>query len=119
MKDEYKKKIWALRLKGKGYKSIASALELKLDTVMKYCKYHGLGGPAEYVKHNYQIWCVKNHRCPVCGGKLIQHKRGRKKKFCSGKCRSKYCRNKEDYEVVSVEVPDESILSGNFAVTKE
>ena len=46
MTDFQAKQIRELRLRGAGYKSIASAVGLSRDTVRNYCKSHGLDGYA-------------------------------------------------------------------------
>ena len=63
-----------------------------------YCKTHGLGGEGWLVRKNYPVWCEQNDCCPVCGRKVTQPKRGRRKKFCSGKCRTAWCRAKRAEE---------------------
>ena len=106
MDKEHKKKIRQYRLSGMGFKSIANTLDLKVDAVRQYCKNNGLDGPAEYVKYNNLVWGGLNQRCPVCGKKLKQPKIGRKKTFCSGKCRTKHCREKVKYNIVFPEVSE-------------
>ncbi len=94
MTDEQKNAIRAMRLKGYGYKVIGKALEIAENRVQLYCKSHGLAGSAELIRLNYPIWCQKNSRCMNCGKKITQPKTGRRKKFCSGRCRTRYCREK-------------------------
>lgn len=96
MTDEQKNSIRAMRLKGYGYKAIGKALDLNENRVQLYCKSHGLAGSAELIKLNYPIWCQQNNRCVICGIKITQPKTGRRKKFCSGRCRTRYFR--ENYE---------------------
>ncbi len=96
MTDEQKNAIRAMRLKGYGYKAIGKALDLNENRVQLYCKSHGLAGSAELIKLNYPIWCEQNGRCPICGAKVMQPRTGRKKRFCSGRCRTKYCREKKE-----------------------
>ena len=50
MTDFQAKQIRELRLRGAGYKSIASAVGLSRDTVRNYCKSHGLDGYAIIVR---------------------------------------------------------------------
>ena len=47
MTTEQKHEIYNLRLKGLGYKAIAKALDLSLDSVKGYCKRNHLNGTAE------------------------------------------------------------------------
>lgn len=97
MTDEQKNAIRTMRLKGYGYKAIGKALDLNENRVQLYCKSHGLAGSAELIKLNYPIWCQQNSRCMTCGIKITQPKTGRRKKFCSGRCRTRYFR--ENYEM--------------------
>ncbi len=94
MKQEQGELIRSLRLESWGYKRIAKELRLNRNQVQLYCQTHGLGGQGEFVKLNLPIWYENNGRCIVCGEKLKKKRRGRKRKFCSGKCRTKYYRMK-------------------------
>ena len=96
MTEVQKELIRSMRLQGIGYRAIASSLHLKLNKVELFCKTHGLGGDGWLVRMNYPVWCENNDRCPVCGKKLKQSRRGRKKKFCSGRCRTAWCRMKRN-----------------------
>ena len=95
MTDVQKELIRAMRLQGIGYKAIARDLHLRRNQVQLYCKTHGLGGDGNLVRLNYVIWCEKTGHCLYCGTELKQPDRGRKKKFCSGKCRTAWCRAKQ------------------------
>ena len=95
MTEVQKELIRAMRLQGIGYRAIARSLRLRLNKVELYCKTHGLAGDGWLVRLNYPVWCENNDRCLVCGKKLEQRGRGRKKKFCSGKCRTAWCRMKQ------------------------
>ena len=48
--------IEALRLQGKGYKAIASAVGLSRDIVRNYCKANGMEGFGEAAAMNMQNW---------------------------------------------------------------
>lgn len=98
VKQEQKELIRSLRLQGWGYKRIAKALRLNRNQVQLYCKTHGLAGAGEFVKLNLPIWYEQNDRCIICGEKLDRKQRGRTKRFCSGKCRTKYYRAKKQEE---------------------
>jgi hypothetical protein len=98
VKQEQKELIRALRLQGWGYKRIAKELRLNRNQVQLYCKTHGLAGAGEFVKLNLPIWYEQNDRCIICGEKLDRKQRGRTKRFCSGKCRTKYYRAKKQEE---------------------
>lgn len=96
MTDKQREEIRKMRLNGFGYKMIAKLLDLGENNVYTYCKTHGLAGSAELTKLNYPIWCEQNGRCPICGAKITQPKTGRRKKLCSGRCRTRYCREKKE-----------------------
>ena len=96
MKQEQKELIRSLRLQGWGYKRIAKELRLNRNQVQLYCKTHGLGGTGEFVKLNMPIWYEQNGRCIICGEKLDRKDRGRKKRFCAGKCRTKHYRMRKE-----------------------
>ena len=98
MTDKQREEIRQMRLNGLGYKIIAKMIGSKEKNVYAYCKAHGLAGSAEIVKLNYPIWCRQNSRCPVCGTKVTQPEIGRRKRFCSGRCRTRYYRMKKDME---------------------
>lgn len=98
MKEEQKEIIRSLRLQGWGYKRIAKELKLNRNQVQLYCQTHGLGGQGELVKLNLPIWYENNGRCIVCGEKLSRKQRGRKRRFCSGRCRTKYYRMRKQEE---------------------
>lgn len=52
MTEEQAGQIRDLRLEGKGYKAIASALGLSRDIVRNYCKANGLDGYGEFAAVN-------------------------------------------------------------------
>ncbi len=98
MTDAQKEQVRAMRMQGIGYRLIAKSLGLKINQVQLFCKSHGLAGNGELVKLNYPIWCKENNRCILCGRKLKQPGRGRRKQFCDGRCRTRYCRLKNNTE---------------------
>ena len=91
MTETQKAKIFSMRMQGIGYHVIGSTLNLDENQVQQYCKAHGLAGDAGLVSLNHAVWCEQNNRCVFCGIKLEQPRTGRKKRFCSGNCRTKYC----------------------------
>lgn len=54
MTDIQAEQIETLRLQGKGYKAIASAIGLSRDIVRNYCKANGMEGVGEVVAMNMQ-----------------------------------------------------------------
>ena len=95
MEDAQKDMIRRMRFKGQGYGTIAKQLGVEPQRVEHYCHKHGLAGDAGLLHLNYPVWCEQNGRCLICCRKLKQPKRGRRKKFCSGRCRTQYCREKK------------------------
>ena len=54
MTKEQAAQIKELRLQGKGYKTVASAVGLSRDIVRNYCKANGMNGYGEAAKLNLQ-----------------------------------------------------------------
>ena len=54
MTKEQAERIKELRMRGKGYKAVASAVGLSRDIVRNYCKENGMEGYGEAVKLNLQ-----------------------------------------------------------------
>jgi hypothetical protein len=90
MDKKIQEKITNLRLKGLGYKAIAAKLELSRDTVRHYCRKNNLTGYAEAVKLNHEEMLENGTICPNCSKVLKQPAKGKKKRFCSDKCRSEW-----------------------------
>jgi endogenous inhibitor of DNA gyrase (YacG/DUF329 family) len=84
------KQLKELRMKGVGYRSIASVLGLSRDTVRNYCKQKGLDGYASAFSKNIIEQMQQGIACNYCGNKIEQPAIGRKKKFCSDKCRREW-----------------------------
>lgn len=83
MTDAQAKQIQDFRVKGIGYKAIASVLGLSRDMVRIYCKSNGLGGYGAEAVGNTQ----QGNACPYCSQTIRQPATGRKRKFCSDNCR--------------------------------
>lgn len=79
------RQIEFLRKSGIGYRQIASELSLSRDAVRYYCKAHELAGNATETHGN-----VKGVLCLQCGKMLNQPQTGRRRLFCSDKCRFKW-----------------------------
>lgn len=79
MTIDEKEKVTMMRNQGLSYAIIASILNVSVNTVKSYCKYHNL---KKYDK------CEDNKTyCLNCGEPLIQLKGKKIKKFCSDSCR--------------------------------
>ena len=87
MDKKIQDKIAQLRLKGLGYKAIAAKLGLSRDTVRHYCRKNNLAGYADAVKLNHGEMLDNGIICPNCSAVLKQPEHGKKKRFCSDKCR--------------------------------
>ena len=88
--------IREMRLKGEGYRSIATATGLSRDSVRNYCKTHGINGFGEAAKLNLQEQIKQGNACLLCGIVIKQPVRGRKKKFCSDACRREWWKKHPD-----------------------
>lgn len=93
MTENQKNKIFKMRLEGSGYREIASALFLSLNTVKSYCRRNGLGGYGKVVKLNHEVDVELGKVCKRCGKRLVHTKGKRKKIFCSDYCRKMYWRS--------------------------
>jgi len=93
MTDYQMKQIREFRLKGVGYKAIASVTGLSRDIVRNYCKSNNLDGHSEVVPINLQEKMKQGTACMNCGEDMIQPTTGRRKKYCSSECRRTYWKN--------------------------
>ena len=90
MTDLQEKQLHEYRIKGFGYKAIASVLGLSRDVVRNYCKSHSLEGFASEVAVNIEEQIQQGTACLCCGKAIQQPAMGRKRKFCSDKCRRQW-----------------------------
>ena len=60
MTKEQAERIKELRMQGKGYKAVASAVGLSRDIVRNYCKANGMEGYGEATKLNMQREMAEN-----------------------------------------------------------
>lgn len=88
MTNSEKEKILKLRISGLGYKSIATKLGLSRDCVRQFCKTNNIAGYANAMKVNRDEQESSGAVCLNCTAELEQPTCGRKKKFCSDKCRN-------------------------------
>lgn len=88
--------IREMRLKGVGYRTIASTIGLSRDSVRNYCKSNGINGFADAAKLNLKEQINQGNACMLCGKVLEQPGRGRQKKFCSDSCRRQWWKNHSD-----------------------
>ena len=109
--DDEKKKIRELRLKGIGYKGIATSLGLTRDSVRGFCKRNGLDGDSLVVALNVEEKLNRNLLCANCEKPIKQKEQGRVRRFCSDECRRKWWhehpseRNKSDAAIYHYTCP--------------
>jgi len=90
MTDVQAASIRELRMKGMGYRAIASVLGLSRDIVRNYCKSKGVAGYGSVTKLNIREQMQNGCVCIFCGNVINQHSPGRPKKFCTDKCRREW-----------------------------
>lgn len=96
MTEEQKYQIRVMRNQGQGYKKIAANLCLSRDVVRGYCKRNGINGFGADLaeQHNLNLINEKTYvYCLQCDSKLVQSKRGKKKKYCSIDCKRDWEKN--------------------------
>ena len=96
MDDLQRKQIQALRMNGYGYKRIAGVTGLSVYSVRSFCRNHGMGGTAQFLPMNLETIREQEGRCRNCGAKLRVKQTGRKKHFCSGRCRMQHWRKEHE-----------------------
>ena len=96
MTEYEKKKIYELRLKGCGYKAIATELVLSRDGVRSFCKRHGLYGNGNVVALNVNEQKFNNLICTNCNKPITQKDKGVTRKFCSDVCRREWWKANPD-----------------------
>ena len=79
MTIDEKEKVKMMRVQGLSYATIASILNISINTVKSFCKYHNL-------KKSNTNEDNKSY-CQNCGKVLTQLEGKKIKKFCSDKCR--------------------------------
>ena len=100
MKYAQKAQLLRMRMQGIGYAEISQKLGRTEDEVSQYCRSNGLVDDGGSVIENHERSCKKKSRCLLCGKKVEQPVSGRPRRFCNGRCRTRYCRlNKEFMEV--------------------
>ncbi len=90
MTEIEKQEIKELRLKGNGYRAIASMLGLSRNSVRSYCKRNNLDGDSRVVQLNIDEMKSQSLICLYCSKDLKQNNLGRQRKFCSDECRRKW-----------------------------
>jgi endogenous inhibitor of DNA gyrase (YacG/DUF329 family) len=83
MTDTQRTQIKELRLAGYGYKKIAQALSLSVNTVKSYCRRNGLNDEPKDRS-------MPDSFCRQCNAPLTHTSGKKKKEFCSDKCRMRW-----------------------------
>ncbi|NMB41799.1 MAG: hypothetical protein GX996_07675 [Firmicutes bacterium] len=103
LRKAQKKQVLELRQRGYGYKSIAYVVGVSRDTVRNFCRKHGLQGYLYFgVSRPHQKIPELGleeypKECKYCGKEInTEHRRGRKSKFCSDKCRRRWWSENSD-----------------------
>jgi endogenous inhibitor of DNA gyrase (YacG/DUF329 family) len=84
MTNTQKEQIKKLRLAGYGYKRIAQALSLSVDTVKSYCRKNNLAGVMAGIPSSSTDG--KTY-CKQCGKELLQKPNQKTLLFCNSECR--------------------------------
>lgn len=104
MTDYERSEIDRLRNSGMGYKAIAKELNISVNSIKTYCKRMNIKGErylvektqvseTQIMEKDPEVDESDARCCLYCGSVIVQPKHGRKKKFCSNKCRAAYWRN--------------------------
>lgn len=96
MDRDTRKSIFKMKSQGLSNQAVASLLGLKKDTLHEFCKKYHLIGPSEVIRLNIIELEQQNIICPHCCGPIRQKKRGRRKRFCSEKCRRAWWKENEE-----------------------
>lgn len=96
MTEEQKQMIVRLRNVGIGYRKIAAVLDIPRDKVRNYCKSVNLDGYAKRLVERKDREQMRNEcpeiSCKQCGKPLKAETAGRKRVYCSEKCRKQWAR---------------------------
>lgn len=87
MTENQKNKIIELRKSGLGYKAIAAEVGMPRDAVRSFCKSRNIAGFGVAAAMNIDEQAQNGNICLNCCKPIIQPHKGRRKKFCSEKCR--------------------------------
>ena len=90
MTENQKKQIIEMRKKGIGYKAISTSLGLSRDIVRTFCKARNMTGFGMAAVLNVDERISTGEICPNCCKSVRQSAKGRRKKFCSEKCRREW-----------------------------
>ncbi len=90
MTENQRNLILRLRKDGEGYKTIANTVGLSRDRVRSFCKSKNIAGFGAAATLNIEEQATDGSICPNCYAPIVQSTKGRRKKFCSEKCRREW-----------------------------
>lgn len=96
MTDLQKRQILNMRKNGDGYKTIATAIGLSRDVVRNFCKQKDMTGFGVASVMNTKEKISNGKICANCCEPIEQPTKGRRKKFCSEKCRREWWKQHPD-----------------------
>ena len=102
MKYAQKAQLLRMRMQGIGYAEISQKLGRTEEEVSQYCRWNGLDGDGDSFMEKHEKCCRRKSRCRLCSKKLEQPINGRPRRFCSGRCRTQYCRLSKEFTEVQV-----------------
>ena len=90
MTEKEKQEVTTLRYLGLGYRAVAKALCISVNTIKTYCR-----------ANNLQTKDIPDNagHCPICGKPVKQTPHKKKKVFCSNKCCLEYWRLKQTRKI--------------------
>lgn len=104
MTENEKAQVAALRDAGNGYKKIAQALGLSVNTVKSHCRRKG-GGNGAVAENGKPLDSIT--ACENCGREIRQVPKQKRKRFCCDRCRNQWwnshldqVKRKAHYEIV-------------------
>ena len=113
MHEEQKQAATALRLQGESYAGIADYLDLPLNTVKSFCRRNKI---TPLSQAGLQGMDNPKGVCKNCGAILDQTPGGRKKTFCSDRCRYSFwnrSRRQKPYRLICQRCGRKFISLGN------
>ena len=82
-----KQQILNLRVKGEGYGTIATILNISKNTVKSYCQRNSIEHAPQETAAKNNVTTRANTCCKQCGQVIEEHYSKRPRIFCSEKCR--------------------------------
>lgn len=99
MTERERNLIRAMRRSGRSYQEISSSLMIDKDAVRSFCRTHSIE-PAGNPTHSF---------CPECGKEITLSPKGRRRRFCTDKCRRAWWKHNRSKEQRSAEATRRSV----------